>query len=672
MSSLSEVRKLRDKADKLRMKGQLQKALPIYKDLMKTDPDNPRWPHQAGEILKMQKNHGEAAAMFLKAANRYFTNGFGIQALVLAKVILDLDPDQPEALDLLKRLSENESRVDTNRFSKYAVSTGSVSDSGVGDDSSHSSTPSVTSSGPRSVELPALNEFSLDGVYVPQQVKAPVPRKPPPIPKDALGKPQSKAGPGLSTPPLQETRKQSDFAIERNLPPDAPGDRAAVEISLKSGETLDGLMLREVVGSSGEYYPVGNMGEPEGGISDPDIDDDILLGPDDDAEPGSMRGEEPRVRPVRPRLPSDVAIRRVEEAESEVSIVRAVSAFEIPLEEREVDGLLDNVFPDEEYTSASAGEDQQAINSGFSGSDQAMDSFAGTSRRKGETGDVVRALKTEAVTSTPLFGELSSVALEKLVARMSVRMESAGATIINEGEQGGELYVVVEGVLNVTKKGPPAVTVGELREGSFFGEIAIVTDLPRQASVVAKTPVKLLVISRELVVDLIQDHPEVVAVLVRFFRRRMVEIILKTSPLFAPLDNSLRRDLARRFKFLELDPNVRFIKQSRPIPGLFAIMCGSAEVNSVYNGRTNTLAQLGPGDVVGETSLLSGGKAAHSVISKTKCWMLFMPAKDLREAAVLIPEVVKYLRVLSMKRVRAAESTPDQKHEFPVERLPVY
>ena len=393
----------------------------------------------------------------------------------------------------------------------------------------------------------------------------------------------------------------------------------------------------------------------------------------DDSAPRRQQatGEIGSTSPPPPVPPVSDAIRRVEEAESEVSIVRAVSAFEVPLQEREVDGLLENLFPDDGLL-GEVGEDPLSTSEVSPVGVGGQHGVGERGRRPGETGDVVRALKTEAVTSTPLFGELSSLALEQLVSKMSIREEPPGTTIIQEGDKGGELFVVVEGVLSVVKKGPPKIKVGKLGEGSFFGEIAIVTDLPRQASVVSESEVKLLEISRELVVELIQDHPEMVSVLVRFFRRRMVEIILKTSPLFSPLDNSLRRDLAKRFKFLEVDPNVRFIKQSRPIPGLFAILCGEAEVSAVYGGKTNILAELGPGDVVGETSLLSGRKSAHSVTAKSKCWMLFMPAKDLREAAVLIPDVVKYLRDLNLKRIRAAESTSDKPSEFPVERLPVY
>jgi len=130
--------------------------------------------------------------------------------------------------------------------------------------------------------------------------------------------------------------------------------------------------------------------------------------------------------------------------------------------------------------------------------------------------------------------------------------------------------------------------------------------------------------------------------------------------------------MARDFKFLEVDPGVGFIKQGKPVPGLFVILSGRARVTTTAKGRTKLLAELGPGDIVGEIALLSGQKSVVRVAAVTKCWMLFMPAKTFREKAVLIPEVVGYLRKLWTERVQAAEAAGEQPTEFPVERLPVF
>jgi cAMP-dependent protein kinase regulator len=732
----SEIRKLRDRADKARLKGQSQKALELYDKLCRLDPQTARWPHQRGEILRRKGQQAKAVEMFLKAAQLYLDGGFGVQAVAEAKVVLDLEPGNERAREILGNLAHSrQSKV--SRWAQEDLSDsvveplpGTAHKPGMGVAVSQPSPDPLTSkaqdrSHPPSVEVPSAEDFSFE-------VSEPGPAKPPPPPVP----PSKRAGPSSPPPPPIPIELSSDeadgpaagggrssasgqYSIGSQRQREATSGRSqpdaragakhsqtpprrrtpSVEIELGSRETLDGLILRDVVRAIDE-----SMEEEEKETSSFESPADASVGAplslnldhrQDTATPRRERSAStarpvassprssggraggvgaagqsftPAARSAASAKPPPIpdAIQRVEDAESEVSIVRAVSAFEVDFHADEVDDMLESVFPEKS---------DQALIDEFS--PQGAQRGAGPVAA-GEPSDSVgpdRAadmLKGTTVARTPLFGELPTSALETLVAKMRFRQEEAGAEIVREGEAGGELFVVVEGTLDVTKNN---VKVGEIEAGSFFGEIAIVTDMPRQATVKAATQVQLLEVSRELVVELIQEFPEVVSVLMRFFRRRMIGILLNTSPLFSPLDNTLRRELAKRFKFLEVDPGVRFIKQARPIPGLFVLLCGEAKIIVVTKGNTKELARLGPGDVVGETSLLSARSAATSTVSKTKCWMLFMPAKDLREAAVLIPEVVTYLRDLSSQRVRAVEeqaARADSKQTFPVERLPVY
>ncbi len=550
-----KIRKLRDKADKLRLKGQADKALGIYRDLRSMDPDNPRWPHLAGELLHQKGQNAEAAAMFTEAADKYMEQGFGVQAVALAKMALDCAPDHEDARRILHKLA----RSSHARVAQLAVQ-----------------------------HLPGGFDGQREGSRDGSPAREPL----------SAGRGARAAG---------------------SAPPPVPGDAGArrrpskrQEVKLHSGDTLDGLRLRDVVGSSQELPAIGG---------------DNPLSMADESRQTAQR------------------VKALEDARSEVSMVRAVSAFEVPLVDTQDSG---GHFPQPELASVPGG--------GL------------TPRLSGLTD----RSSVEAVQRTPLFGELDPGTLEEFVARAKVVRYAPGSQVIREGDRGGELYVVIRGGLQVVKEGPPRVVVGELHEGEFFGEISIVTDLPRQASVYAKSDCVLLEISRDMVIELIQDHPEVVSVLLRFFRRRMVEILVKTSPLFTSLDDALRMGIVREFKFLEVDPGVGFIKQGRPVPGLFVILSGTARVTTTDKGRTKLLAELGPGDVVGELALLSGQRAVVRVTAVTKCWMLFMPAKVFREKAVLIPEVVTYLRKLWSERVRAAESAGEMPTDFPVERLPVF
>jgi len=589
-----ETRKLRDRVEKLRQKGQWQKALDVYGDLVRLDPTNPRWPHQIGELSQRRGEKSRAAQAFMQAAEKYHQKGFGVQAVALAKMAMDNDPESNAPTEFLRRLSESQqprvAHLASQGLPEEAVSRVGVSTSGA-----DGLFDGISSSGLGPLAGVKSSSGAQAGLGIgpaaemaPEQGAAKRRSGPPPLPSDVRSFLPRGRGPGA--PPAVRPTSKAEMRQQ---------------VKLHSGDTLDGLRLRDVVGSSQELPAV---------------------------------GDEPILSTAQERIDA------VEQARSEVSIVRAVSAFEVPIMDS---GVHDGMFA--EHDSAMAA---RRVNPGLS-----------SMAKKPGSGVLKR---------TPLFGELSPEALDSLVQRMKLRRVQPGVIQVREGDPGGELFVVTDGVMQVIREGPPRVILSTLRAGDFFGEIALVTELPRQATVQAVTETTLLEIGRELVVDLIQEYPETVSVLLKFFRRRMVQNFLKTSPLFANLDNALRAGLVREFKFLEVDPGVRFIKQGKPIPGLFLVLSGTVRVSVVKGTVSRILAELGTGDVVGETALLSGQEAVASVTASSKCWMLFMPSKVFRKKAVLIPEVVSYLRALWTDRFRAAEAPSGRQVEFPIERLPVY
>jgi MFS family permease len=88
----------------------------------------------------------------------------------------------------------------------------------------------------------------------------------------------------------------------------------------------------------------------------------------------------------------------------------------------------------------------------------------------------------------PLFAPLSLTALERLAEAVHPVRYDAGATILREGERGREYFVIAAGEVEVSAGGRP---MGTATAGDGFGEIALLRDVPRTATVVARTPVEL-------------------------------------------------------------------------------------------------------------------------------------------------------------------------------------
>ena len=106
-------------------------------------------------------------------------------------------------------------------------------------------------------------------------------------------------------------------------------------------------------------------------------------------------------------------------------------------------------------------------------------------------GRVRSATKVDLIRTVPLFAGLSKSELAKVASIADEIDLPAEKVLIREGERGREFYVLLEGEADVTRKGDNVATRGS---GEFFGEIALVSSLPRTATVTTRTPVRALVI----------------------------------------------------------------------------------------------------------------------------------------------------------------------------------
>jgi CRP-like cAMP-binding protein len=129
--------------------------------------------------------------------------------------------------------------------------------------------------------------------------------------------------------------------------------------------------------------------------------------------------------------------------------------------------------------------------------------------------------KVQALKRAPLFEGLSRAELVQL-ARVSDDVEvPAGTVLCKEGEAGKEFFVIVDGEVEITRKGKRVATRGS---GEFFGEIALLENTPRMATVTAKTPLRFFVLTRRDFRHLVDVNPRVERKVLRALARRVVEL----------------------------------------------------------------------------------------------------------------------------------------------------
>lgn len=113
--------------------------------------------------------------------------------------------------------------------------------------------------------------------------------------------------------------------------------------------------------------------------------------------------------------------------------------------------------------------------------------------------------KAKALGRCPFFTDLSRNELLEL-AKVTEDLEvEEGKTLTREGQSGSEFFVIVDGEVSVTKDGSEIRTLGP---GDFFGEIALLADTPRTATVTAKTPLRFFVLTRQAFRSLLAHQPE--------------------------------------------------------------------------------------------------------------------------------------------------------------------
>jgi CRP/FNR family transcriptional regulator, cyclic AMP receptor protein len=128
--------------------------------------------------------------------------------------------------------------------------------------------------------------------------------------------------------------------------------------------------------------------------------------------------------------------------------------------------------------------------------------------------------KVEALKGVPLFEGLSRKELAQL-ARICEDLEvEPGKVLCQEGQTGHEFFVIVDGKVQVTRKGRRVAT---LSSGDFVGEIALVTELPRTATVTAETPVRFFVLTHREFHSALDQNPNVERKVLRALARRLAE-----------------------------------------------------------------------------------------------------------------------------------------------------
>ena len=130
--------------------------------------------------------------------------------------------------------------------------------------------------------------------------------------------------------------------------------------------------------------------------------------------------------------------------------------------------------------------------------------------------------KVELISRVPLFEHCSKRELAAIAAIADQVELPEGRVLVKEGELGREFFVLVDGTVEVRKG---AQQLAMLRAGDFFGEIALVSNSPRMATVETVSPVRALVVSSRDFWTLLDESPRTQRKILQAVGDRLAQIV---------------------------------------------------------------------------------------------------------------------------------------------------
>ncbi len=131
--------------------------------------------------------------------------------------------------------------------------------------------------------------------------------------------------------------------------------------------------------------------------------------------------------------------------------------------------------------------------------------------------------KTELIKRVPLFAQCSKQELARIATLADEVDVRAGKVLAREGDRGREFFLIVEGAVEVRAKGRKVAMLGD---GDFFGEVALVSNAPRIATVTATTPLRVLVITDRAFRALLAKSPRIQSKVLQALAKRVAETLL--------------------------------------------------------------------------------------------------------------------------------------------------
>eukprot|EP00928_Gymnodinium_smaydae_P004155 TRINITY_DN11444_c0_g2_i1.p1 TRINITY_DN11444_c0_g2~~TRINITY_DN11444_c0_g2_i1.p1 ORF type:complete len:450 (+),score=125.20 TRINITY_DN11444_c0_g2_i1:106-1350(+) len=240
--------------------------------------------------------------------------------------------------------------------------------------------------------------------------------------------------------------------------------------------------------------------------------------------------------------------------------------------------------------------------------------------------DEQKAKIREVLNQSFLFSCLDAQDINVLIDAMQAKAVEAGTRLIEQGEDGDCLYVVEEGQMDCYKRQPNGEEklVKECKVGDAFGELALLYNCPRAASVVASTTCSLMQLDRDSFNNIVKDAASK--------RRERYEDFLRSVPVLQSMDDYERKAMCDALNSEKVEAGTVIVQQGEPGDKFYILEDGKAVAHKVYVAGTSAkeVMRYGSGDYFGELALLRDESRAATVTAVTDCKLLSFSRKSFK------------------------------------------
>ena len=257
----------------------------------------------------------------------------------------------------------------------------------------------------------------------------------------------------------------------------------------------------------------------------------------------------------------------------------------------------------------------------------------------------------------PLFSAMGDQSLQSILRRGEVTFHSVDDLVMKQGDTDSNLFILVSGLLEVFREEQDIRSrLGFLRSGSFFGEMALVTQSARSASIAAREPSVVLRIPWELLESVLEKDPLLADELARYTRMRLLQNLLATSPLFKLLSRDAKLAVASAFVAEIFETGAEVVHEGKPSDGLYLVASGEVDVQTGRGKELLHLTTLVAGEVFGEISLIRESAATATVKVRSEgAVLLSLKREAFQLLAVQYPDLLSHVFSVAIERTAHTE-----------------